>query len=82
MLDTWLSPASGVTYPSAWRLRVPEHGLDLKIRPALADQELDLSFRYWEGAVELKGTFGESGVNGHGYVELTGYGTTTALRTR
>ena len=81
VLDTWLSPASGVTYPSAWRLRVPEHGLDLSIRPTLDDQELDLSFRYWEGAVELKGTFGESGVNGHGYVELTGYGTTTALRT-
>lgn len=81
ILDTWQSPGSGVIYPSAWRLRVPEHGLDLRVRPALADQELDLSFRYWEGAVELKGTFGESGVNGHGYVELAGYGTTTALRT-
>ncbi len=82
MLDTWQSPGSGVIYPSAWRLRVPEHGLDLKIRPALAAQELDLSFRYWEGAVEFKGSFGASDVDGRGYVELTGYGTTTASRVR
>ena len=80
ILDTWHSPASGVIYPSAWRLRVPEHGLDLNIRPALADQELDLSFRYWEGAVEFEGKSGESDVNGRGYVELTGYGTTSAPR--
>ena len=82
ILDTWTSTRSGVTYPSAWRLRVPEHELDLSIRPVLADQELDLSFRYWEGAVEFEGTFNENDVNGHGYVELTGYGTGTAPRTR
>ena len=80
ILDTWQSPGSGVVYPSAWRLRVPEHGLDLNIRPPLADQELDLSFRYWEGAVEFEGRLGESDVNGRGYVELTGYGTTSAPR--
>ena len=80
ILDTWPSPASGVTYPSAWRLRAPDHELDLRVRPALAGQELDLSFRYWEGAVEFEGTFGASDVNGRGYVELTGYGATTAPR--
>ena len=82
VLDTWASPGSGVIYPSAWRLRVPEHELDLSIRPALADQELDLSFRYWEGAVEFDGAFGASDVGGRGYVELTGYDTTPAPRTR
>ena len=81
VLDTWQSPRSGVIYPSAWRLRVPEHQLDLSIRPALADQELDLSFRYWEGAVEFDGAFGANTINGRGYVELTGYGTTSAPRT-
>ena len=81
VLDTWTSPGSGVIYPSAWRLRAPEHGLDLSIRPALADQELDLSFRYWEGAVEFEGSFGGSGVIGRGYVELTGYDTAPAPRT-
>ena len=80
VLDTWASPASGVVYPSAWRLRVPEHGLDISIRPVVAGQELDLSFRYWEGAVEFEGRFGESDVDGRGYVELTGYGTNSAPR--
>ena len=82
VLDTWVSPGSGVIYPSAWRLRVPEYELDISIRPALADQELDLSFRYWEGAVEFDGTFGASDVGGRGYVELTGYDTAPAPRTR
>ena len=82
VLDTWASPGSGVIYPSAWRLRVPEHELDLSIRPVLADQELDLSFRYWEGAVEFDGAFGASDVGGRGYVELTGYDTAPAPRTR
>lgn len=82
VLDTWPSPGSGVIYPSAWRLRVPAHGLDLSIQPALADQELDLSFRYWEGAVKFDGSFGANDVNGRGYVELTGYGTDSAPRTR
>ena len=37
-------------------------------------QELDVAFRYWEGAVVVSGT-GQDGrsVGGHGYVELTGY---------
>ena len=82
ILETWPSPGSGVIYPSAWRLRAPAHGLDLNIRPALADQELDLSFRYWEGAVEFDGAFGANDVNGRGYVELTGYDAASAPRTR
>ncbi len=62
---TWTSPR-GVTYPAGWRLRVRD--LDLTIAPRLADQELDLSVRYWEGAVAISGS-----VAGVGYVELAGY---------
>lgn len=69
--DTWTSPRSGAVYPSRWRLRVPAAGLDLAIAPLVADQELDVSFRYWEGAVEVAGS-----VAGRGYVELVGYGAT------
>jgi predicted secreted hydrolase len=71
VLDTWRSPQSGATYPSSWRLRVPSEGLDLAIRPRLADQEMRLSFVYWEGAVTVSG--GSPGTTGSGYVELTGY---------
>jgi predicted secreted hydrolase len=68
VLDHWESPRSGARYPAAWRLRIPSAGMDLRIEPLLADQELDVSFRYWEGAVRIAGTS-----RGRGYVELTGY---------
>ena len=61
----WTSP-TGVTYPVAWRLQVAD--LDLRITPRLANQELNLSVRYWEGAVAVSGS-----VAGVGYVELAGY---------
>ena len=67
----WTSPASGVRYPSVWRMRIPAHGIDLELTPRLADQELAASFRYWEGAVAVRGRAG--GVGGSGYVEMTGY---------
>jgi predicted secreted hydrolase len=74
VLDTWDSPRSGARYPAAWRLRVPGAGLDLEIRPRLADQELPVSIVYWEGAVSIEGEAGDGQpVDGVGYVELTGY---------
>ncbi|HKJ77412.1 MAG TPA: lipocalin family protein, partial [Gammaproteobacteria bacterium] len=36
--------------------------------------ELDLSVRYWEGAVDVVATRNRRKIKGHGYVELTGYG--------
>lgn len=70
VLDRWSSP-EGITYPIAWRLRLPGHELDLEVRAVIPDQELDVAFRYWEGAVDVSGQAGESG---RGYVELVGYG--------
>jgi len=67
---TWVSPHTGTRYPSGWLLRLPSRGWRLRLEPLLADQELDLSFRYWEGAVLV---VGEEGPSGRGYVELTGY---------
>lgn len=70
----WRSRRSGVEYPAGWRLTDTAGGLELTITPRLADQELDVSPRYWEGAVEVRGTDGDRPVAGHGYVELVGYG--------
>jgi predicted secreted hydrolase len=72
--ETWTSPVDGAVYPSGWRIAIPSRGWDLLVEPLVADQELDLSFRYWEGAVAVGGS-GEGGtpVSGRGYVELTGY---------
>jgi predicted secreted hydrolase len=52
---------------------VPSLNHDLDVRPELADQELNTSPRYWEGAVSV-GSRAASGTNiGRGYVELVGY---------
>ena len=71
--DHWSSPLGG-QYPSRWRLRVPSVGLDVDIRPALANQELGTRPRYWEGAVDLSGQLAAAATAGRGYVELVGYG--------
>jgi predicted secreted hydrolase len=71
--DTWDSPRTGATYPAAWRIEVPSLELVLRIAPHLADQELDVSYAYWEGAVRVEGQRAASIVRGDGYVEMTGY---------
>lgn len=68
----WRSP-HGVRYPDRWRLRIPAHALDLEVETLLPEQELDLSVRYWEGAVRITGRSGTAAVQGYGYVELVGY---------
>ena len=73
-LDHWTSPRSHVRYPSRWRLAVPGAGLVLEIVPRLADQELIVGTRYWEGAVRGEGRADGRPVAGRGYVELVGYG--------
>jgi predicted secreted hydrolase len=69
----WRSPRTGATYPSGWALTVPAADLRLAITPLLADQEMDVSYTYWEGAVRIDGTKAGQPVSGNGYVELTGY---------
>jgi predicted secreted hydrolase len=72
-LDTWKSPHSKITYPSRWHLAVPVQNLEVEIVPLINDQELNVSYRYWEGAVSVNGTKNGKPVSGQGYVELAGY---------
>ncbi|MBF0421870.1 MAG: carotenoid 1,2-hydratase [Magnetococcales bacterium] len=73
-LDDWVSPMTGIRYPSGWRLRCQTADLDLQIIPWLQDQELGRTMiRYWEGAVRFQGMHGGKKVWGNGYVELAGY---------
>jgi predicted secreted hydrolase len=74
VLGTWQSPLDGTRYPAGWHVRILSADLDLAIRPMLADQELNVSVRYWEGAVWLTGTAAGRSLAGRGFVELTGYG--------
>ena len=70
----WTSPRGG-RYPARWQLRVPSLNLDVDINPRLADQELNTSTRYWEGASLVSGTRDEKKITGKAYVELVGYAT-------
>jgi len=70
--DRWRS-AAGDRYPARWRLRSARLALDLTLRPVLADQELQTTPRYWEGAVDASGQRSGRPLGGRGYVELVGY---------
>ncbi len=71
-LDYWTSPATGTRWPTAWRIDVPNAGLELYAEAAVADQEQALAILYWEGSVNvLDGRGGER--VGRGYLEMTGY---------
>jgi len=72
-LDYWTSPTTGVRYPIAWRLAITSASLELTIKPYLDDQELNLSVRYWEGAIRATGAGSTGAVTAQGYMELAGY---------
>ena len=71
--EHWESAESGVRYPIRWRMRLPEHNLDLKIEAVMPNQEMNLSVRYWEGAVDIQSLGDSVHVRGRGYMELAGY---------
>jgi predicted secreted hydrolase len=73
VVDTWISPETEAPYPAGWHLSVPAASLELDVQPYLSDQELNVSYAYWEGAVRVSGEGINGPVTGVGYVELTGY---------
>jgi predicted secreted hydrolase len=70
---TWSSPRTGTDYPVA--IDVEIDGKLWRLDPLMDDQELDARAStgtlYWEGAVRVEGP---DGIQGKGYLELTGYG--------
>lgn len=73
----WTSSASQGKYPAQWRVEIPSAQMNLKLTPLIADQEMRVSFTYWEGAVNITGTSNGKPVQGQGYVEMTGYAAQT-----
>lgn len=69
----WRSPHTKIRYPSGWQFSVPSQQLEVEIVPLINDQELNVSVRYWEGAVKIAGMKQGRSVSGRGYVELAGY---------
>ena len=79
-LDHWISRVSGTQYPSTWQIEIPDHGLDITIKPYFEDQEFNGIIRYWEGAVSLVGSSDSRFVTGSGYVEMTRSTSKTKLK--
>jgi predicted secreted hydrolase len=69
----WRSPATLTRYPIEWDVEIPSRRVALRVRAVVPQQELNLTVRYWEGAVDVSGTHENRGIRGQGYVELTGY---------
>ncbi|MCZ6872313.1 MAG: carotenoid 1,2-hydratase [bacterium] len=76
--ERWRSPTTSSKYPSRWTVSIAQAALELEIVPAMANQEnrsrILPNLYYWEGAVDVRRQ-GKS--IGKGYVELTGYGTSS-----
>ncbi len=72
VLDTWQN-SDQITYPNKWEINIERINLKMEITPLMNDQEMNLFFRYWEGAVRVNGTLNGEEISGFGYVELTGY---------
>lgn len=65
---TRLHKVVGKTLPIAWRVHLPERGLDVTVESLNADSWMSVAIPYWEGPVIISG-----GQSGHGYLEMTGY---------
>lgn len=72
-LVQWVSPHTGASYPVTWQLSVAPLQLDMTVKSLLADQELLVTVRYWEGAVAVTGQRANQPITGKGYLEMTGY---------
>ncbi len=71
--ESWQSPHTKALYPASWEIEIPKLDLKINVEPHMPDQELNLSYSYWEGAVKVTGQRAGNPILGNGYVELTGY---------
>lgn len=69
----WTSDETGARYPVGWILSLPSKDLSLEVMPVIDNQEMNLSVRYWEGAVRIQGQKAGQPISGRGYLEMTGY---------
>ncbi|MEZ5344194.1 MAG: lipocalin family protein [Pyrinomonadaceae bacterium] len=73
----WRSPKTKTTYPSGWKITVPDLEAEITVTPILEDQELDsrgtTMIVYWEGACTVSAIINDTVIEGTAYVELVGY---------
>ena len=59
-------------YPIEWRMQLRSEPHPWRVRALLAEQEMNLGVRYWEGAVEVIDQVTDQAL-GRGYLEMAGY---------
>src|ERR1700676_4781518 len=76
-MEIWKSPATAANYPIHWKIEIPGLNIHLDVSTPLPSQELagqaNLFPAYWEGAIAISGTRGQTPLSGVGYLEMTGY---------
>ena len=74
----WLSPHTGLNWAGNWEVDIDTYVL--RLRPTVADQELDTRATtgvvYWEGSQVVTDQSAGSTVGGEAYVEITRYDAT------
>jgi predicted secreted hydrolase len=63
-----VASVAGREVPVAWRLTLPERGLDVTLQALNPQAWMTTSVPYWEGPVRITGSHA-----GRGYLEMTGY---------
>ena len=59
---------SDATLPTAWRVRLPDRGVDVTVSALNEQAWMATSIPYWEGPITVSGSH-----SGKGYLEMTGY---------
>ena len=63
-----LATVAGRDIPIAWRLRLPDRGVDVRLDALNQNAWMATTIPYWEGPVSITGSH-----PGRGYLEMTGY---------
>jgi geranylgeranyl pyrophosphate synthase/predicted secreted hydrolase len=81
-LNQWTSVRTFNTYPTHWHVSMPSAGIELELKAPFDDQEfmtLIAKPGFWEGRVDVTGTFQGQAVKGVAYVERNGFQTLSEL---
>lgn len=72
----WVSKRTGGNYPVEWSLEIPPFQAQLSVKCVFDAQEMNTQrstgMAYWEGCIDVQGTWQSKPVRGHGYLEMTG----------
>lgn len=71
--EIWQSKDTKEKYPLRWEIEIPGKKAKLNVRALIKDQEVHAGMaKYWEGPIEVSGTFNGKKVKGVGFMELVG----------